>query len=159
MSFTVFESWWKQWQHFNTNHKWKKKKLKRLISFFFFPGLCTQRDFMSTLQLLSIYNKCLLQMTELRSLACWRFFFFFSHDSVPTTFKSFWHLHSVKVKSKATAFAFPPSHDGPEFTVKTEVTVTSVAPSKTRVCFSLWLLGPFLSPNWSAKCALILAHG
>lgn len=67
----------------------KKKGRKRLISFF--SGLCTQRDFISTLQLLSIYNKCLLQMTGLTSLAAGVFFCFFlpPHDSVPTTFKSF----------------------------------------------------------------------
>lgn len=79
----------------------KKKEKKRLISF---SGDCTQRDFISTLQLLSIYNKCLLQMTALRSLVsggesffCW--FFFVPHDSVPP-FKSFWHSHSVRVESR-----------------------------------------------------------
>lgn len=38
MSCTVFESWWKQWQHFNTNHSWKmKKKRQKKANKLFFP--------------------------------------------------------------------------------------------------------------------------
>lgn len=122
MSFTVFESWWKQWQHFNTNHKWKikKKRLKRLISFFFLDSArrgISYQPFNSYLFITNAFSRW--QSSEVWLLEIF-FFFLMPHDSVPTTFKSFWHLHSVRVKSKAAAFAFPPSHDAPEYIVKTE---------------------------------------